>query len=110
MSALPRSASAGQGLRGLRQDVLPRRRRPVGCGQLLGEVRGADPEAQAEGTGGTVSGEVTGCRQIEFDRHRWYVDIRITLEDGTDVHKVYAATSDGIQEYESAEEWERENW
>jgi hypothetical protein len=57
-----------------------------------------------------VSGEVMGCQQVDIDLHRWYVDIRITLEDGTDVHKVYAATSDGIREYESAEEWERENW
>jgi hypothetical protein len=74
-------------------------------------VRGAYPQAQAARTrGGTVSGEVMGCQQVDIDRHRWYVDIRITLEDGTDVHKVYAATSDGIAEYESTEEWERENW
>jgi hypothetical protein len=51
-----------------------------------------------------------GCQQVDIDRHRWYVDIRITLEDGTDVHKVYAATPDGIAEYESTEEWKRENW
>ena len=24
-----------------------------------------------------------GCQQVDIDRHRWYVDIRITLEDGT---------------------------
>jgi hypothetical protein len=78
---------------------------------LLGDVRGAYAQAQAARTGGgTVSGEVMGCQQVDIDRHRWYVDIRITLEDGTDVHKVYAATADGIAEYESTEEWEQENW
>ncbi len=48
-----------------------------------------------------------GCQQVDIDRHRWYVDIRITLEDGTDVHKVYAAGPDGIEEFESLEEWKR---
>ena len=54
-----------------------------------------------------MSGEVMGCQQVDIDRHRWYVDIRITLEDGTDVHKVYAAGPDGIEEFESLEEWKR---
>ena len=57
-----------------------------------------------------MSGEVMGCQQVDIDRHRWHVDIRITLEDGTDVHKVYAATSDGITEYLSVEDWQEENW
>lgn len=48
-----------------------------------------------------MSGEVIGCQQVEIDRHRWYVDIRITLEDGTDVHKVYAATNDGLAEFDN---------
>jgi hypothetical protein len=56
-----------------------------------------------------VSGEVLGCQQVDIDRHRWYVDIRITLEDGTDVHKVYSAGSDGIDEYGSVEEFQEEN-
>ena len=57
-----------------------------------------------------MSGEVLGCQQIDIDRHRWYVEIRITLEDGTDVYKVYAATSDGITEYASVAEFEAQNW
>jgi hypothetical protein len=57
-----------------------------------------------------MRGEVMGCQQVDIDRHRWYVDIRITLEDGTDVHKVYAATPDGITEHANVEEFERENW
>ena len=56
-----------------------------------------------------MSGEVMGCQQVDIDRYRWYVDIRITLEDGTDVHKVYAAGPDGISEYGSVEEFQAEN-
>lgn len=52
-----------------------------------------------------MSGEVMGCQQIDIDRHRWWVNIHITLEDGTDVHKVYAATPDGICEFASEEEF-----
>jgi hypothetical protein len=48
-----------------------------------------------------VSGEVFGCQQIEIDKHRWYADIRITLEDGTDIHKVYAATNDDLAEFDN---------
>jgi hypothetical protein len=55
-----------------------------------------------------MTGEVLGCQQVDIGRHRWYVDIRITLEDGTDVHKVYAAGPDGIEEYASLAEFRSE--
>ena len=51
-----------------------------------------------------MSGEVMGCQQVDIDRHRWYVDLRITLEDGTDVHKVWAATPDGIAEFDNVDD------
>jgi len=50
-----------------------------------------------------------GCQQVEIDLHRWYVVIRITLENGTDIFRVYAPIlGDGIQEFDSIEEYEKE--
>jgi hypothetical protein len=50
--------------------------------------------------------EVIGCQQIEIYQHRSYVALRITLENGTDVYRVYAAGPDGLTEYDSVEEFQ----
>jgi Uri superfamily endonuclease len=77
--------------------------------QSVGAALKREGFGRSQSSGGRQSRRLHRHR-AEAHRHRWYVDIRITLEDGTDVHKIYAATPDGIQEYESAEEWQRENW
>jgi hypothetical protein len=54
-----------------------------------------------------MSGEVMGCQQIDIDAHRWYVVIRITLEDGTDMHRViYDPDRSGLVIYDSVAEFE----
>jgi hypothetical protein len=49
-----------------------------------------------------------GCQQVDIEPHRWYVDIRITLEDGTDVHRViYDPDRSGLVVYESLQDFEQ---
>ena len=55
-----------------------------------------------------MNGEVMGCQQVGIDPHRWYVDIRITLEDGTDIHRViFDPDRSGLVVYESLDEFEQ---
>lgn len=49
---------------------------------------------------------MSAIASVEFDTHRWYVEVTVTRVDGTVETSVFAAGLDGIETYDSVEEWE----